>query len=158
MSGGITDEKSAWVTRVLGVALPGAKAGAGLDWKSVRAAYDAATETVDTQISALQSALKKTDNDVLHEIAEFGMNGITGNHKVRLMAAMMEIGSGDATALQKIGPKVLKIAQDFRQHLDSDERVMACDENPFGVAVSIRQTLGGALGQMADSLSRGLKP
>lgn len=161
MSGSETDVKSEWVGRVLGVQVPGPSGSqdspGAFDWPSIRSDFEAASDAVDKQIAALQSALKQSDEDVLQEIAQFGMNGITGNHKVRLMAAIMEIGGGDGESVAKAGPMVVKIAQEFKQYLDSDERVEVCDDNPFNVPVSIRATLGGALGRMAESLSRGLK-
>ena len=37
----------------------------------------------------------------------------------------------------------------FQQFLETDERIEACDENPFGVPVDIRGQLLPALGQLA---------
>ena len=47
--------------------------------------------------------------------------------------------------MQGAGPKLLKAIQEFRTHIETDERVEACDTNPYGVAMSIRATLGPAL-------------
>jgi len=98
----------AWVQRGLGVNFPpptgrlGAVAGKvanddGRDFAKVWA--DAAArwrDAVDAQISQLQSALKQTDDEELHEIAEFGLNGITGGTKVKLMAAIRDVSSAGA--------------------------------------------------------------
>jgi hypothetical protein len=132
------------------------KAGAGaapqVDWRAIRQTWQSASDAVDQQITALQAALRKSGDDTLEEIAEFGVNGVTGNHKVRLMAAMMELGSGDPAAIAKSGRATLALVRDFRAYLDSDERVLVCDENPFGVAVSLRATFGGALTQIEAAL------
>jgi len=132
------------------------KAGAGaapkVDWKAVRETWQSASDAVDQQITALQAALRKSGDDTLEEIAEFGVNGVTGNHKVRLMAAMMQLGSGDPAVIAKLAPATLTLVRDFRAYLDSDERVLVCDENPFGVAVSLRATFGGALTQIETAL------
>jgi hypothetical protein len=134
-------EQKTWVTRVLGYGFAGAASIA-----EASSAWRAAVETVDAQIAALQAALRQTDDDELHEIAEFGLNAVTGNHKVRLMAALIGAERGNEADRAKLAG----IIGPFRAHLDSDDRVEACDENPFGVAMSVRATLIPAL----DALSR----
>jgi hypothetical protein len=158
------DVKSAWITRVLGISLTQGstpdtvsqktETGGKFDWPTARAAFDQAIADIDKQISALQAALKSSDDDVLEEIAEFGMNGITGNHRVKLMAAMMEMGGGDPAVVKQSAQKLIKLAEEFKTFLEGDERVEVCDENPFGVPVSIRATLGGALGNLAAELRK----
>ncbi len=163
---GTADARRDWLLRVLGIVLPGASAGAGQpneagpppEWIAARAAWQAASDTVDGQITALQSALRASGDETLQQIAEFGLNGVTGNHKVPLMAAMSEIGSGDAGAVSKAAPKALGIIRAFRAHLDSDERIEVCDGNPFGVTVAIRATLGRALAQMEAALQARANP
>ncbi len=172
MSGAI-EARNDWVRRVLGVALPGggttspdtgsaspaqtqgraAQGRATQDWAAVRATWQAASDTVDAQIAALQAALRAEGDDTLKQIAEFGMNGLTGNHKVPLMAALAELAGGDPAVVAKVGPKALGVIQAFRSFLDGDEKVAVCDDNPFGVPVAIRATLGAALAQMAAMLT-----
>ncbi len=158
MSGNV-DARGDWLLRVLGFAMPttasapaNAAAPAPGDWRAARDAWQAASDTVDGQIGALQAALRASDDETLREIAEYGLNGVTGNHKVPLMAAMTEIGAGDAAAVAKAGPKALGIIQAFRSHIEGDERIEVCDDNPFGVPVAIRATLGAALARMQASL------
>jgi hypothetical protein len=151
------EARNAWLKRVLGIVAPDAGIGATeeetrVSFVAAREAYEAASDLVNQQIAALQSALRQSSDVELQEIAEFGMNGVTGNHRVPLRAALMEIDFGGGGALAKSGPKALKIIQSFRAHLAEDERVEACDENPFGVTVSIRATLGGALAKMEQAL------
>ncbi len=168
MSGAI-EARNDWVRRVLGVTLPaGAMARQGSatagtrpagtaaraqDWAAVRATWQAASDAVDAQIAALQAALRADGDDTLKQIAEFGMNGLTGNHKVPLMAALAELVGGDPAVIARTGPKALGIIQAFRGFLDGDEKVAVCDDNPFGVPVAIRATLGAALAQMAATLT-----
>jgi hypothetical protein len=161
MSGTI-DAQRAWATRVLGVAFSGPQAtagggAAGSTWKAVRQTWQAASDTVDGQISTLQAKLRADGDETLKQIAEFGMNGLTGNFKVPLMAALSEIDAGGAAAIAKVGPKALSIIEAFRNYISTDEKVEVCDENPLGVAVSIRATLGGALAQMAATLQAQVK-
>ena len=147
------DSKSDWVARVLGVSA--ASGGGGrVDWPAIGAAWRSASDEADQQIAALQAALRSSDDEVLEEIAEFGLNGLTGNFKTPLMAALMDIERGDPAVIAKTGPKLLTIVQQFRAHLDGSEKIDVCDDNPFGVAVSLRATLGGALAQMEQALQR----
>ena len=163
MSGG-GDAKAAWVEQVLGVTVPRAAGQNPVSvtgavtarWRAAREAWDAASDTVDGQIAALQAALRKSGDDTLEEIAEFGLNAVTGNHRVPLKAALFELGAAEPAALRKFGPKALGIIDDFRSYLESSEAVEVCDANPFGTPVSIRATLGSALAQMADALRDGL--
>ena len=158
---GSEGDKAAWVRRVLGVSIPAVATGGAADagtivaapgWSSARQSWNAASETVDGQIAGLQSILRGSGDDTLEEIAEFGLNAITGNHRVRLMAALMELGAGDPSAMQKSGSKALGIIDEFTAFLDADEAIAVCDANPFGAPVTIRSTLGAALRQMAASL------
>ena len=60
MSGSETDVKSEWVGRVLGVQVPGPSGSqdspGAFDWPSIRSDFEAASDAVDKQIAALQSA------------------------------------------------------------------------------------------------------
>ena len=148
-----TAAKYDWVRKVLGVS-PGPPPRPPLSdaefakaWPAARAAWQGAIETIDAQMDALQKALRATGDEGYLEVAEYGLNGITGNYKVRLMAAMREVDGGARR------DKLAKLVADFAGHIASDPRVMAVDENPLGVAVSVRQTLRPALDQLLDALA-----
>ena len=156
----VTDAKADWIERVLGItvriaggAAAASPASAPPSWHDARANWQAANATVDTQIAALQAVLRRSEDEVLEEIAEFGLNAVTGNHRVRLAAALMEVGAGDPATLRKSAPKVLQLVEEFRRYLASSEAVEVCDANPFGTPVAIRSTLGPALAQMAAALA-----
>ena len=51
------------------------------------------------------------------------------------------------------GDKVYAVVQAFKKHIDGDARVAACDQNPLGVAVSIRSTLSPALAGLEAALA-----
>jgi hypothetical protein len=142
-------EHDTWITRVLNVTPPGSHGGGDAqDFASACEAWDAATEAVDGQIAALQSALRGQDDAELREIGEYGLNAVTGNQRVPLLAALMGARGGNAGDRAKL-PQLIA---NLRGHLDADERVRACDENPFDVAVSIRQTLGAALDRLSSAV------
>lgn len=153
-----------WVFRVLGVQSPQQEdeefeaelEEVGLDlsdiWEAARSSFESATESVNGQISALQSALRASEDDELVEIAEFGLNGITGNTRVPLQAALMEAGSGSKENLIAAAPKIEKAAQAFINQLATDPRVAACDDNPYGVPMSIYDTYNGAIQEVLTAV------
>jgi hypothetical protein len=143
----------AWIGRVLGVSLRpathGSTAALAARWKTARAAWQSASDAVDTQLSALHAVLAARGDPELRRIAEFGVGTVVGGQKVRLMAAMMEIGDGsDPTTFVKAGRKLTALARAFLGHLAGNERVTACDENPYGVHVALRDTLTPALTEL----------
>jgi hypothetical protein len=152
MSGGSTVAKREWVERVLGIGLPqpGRAGTPEAWWAAARSGWQAASDAADAQIAELQKALRASGDDVLEEIAEYGVNGVTGGFKVPLMAAMREVDAAGATPAAFA--KLAKVVEGFSAHIAKDDRVMACDENPFGVAVSLRATLGGALATMQQAI------
>lgn len=157
-------QQNDWAFRVLGVQVPlpededfeSEMTENGLDvadiWQAARAAFQSATDDVDGQISALQAELRQSEDDELLEIAEFGLNGITGNTRVPLLASLMEARNGTKQELITAGPKIERAAQAFLNQLASDPRVAACDDNPYGVAVSIHETYSGAIQELLTTL------
>jgi hypothetical protein len=153
LKAGELDEGQRLLALLQGVVGGSSAGGSIIDrWRAAREAWNGALELTDQQISALQAELKKTDDEDLHAIAEFGLNAITGNFKVRLMAAMMELDRADDAGFKRAAPKALGLVQGFQKHIGSDPRVEAVDENPFGVRMTLRQTLGGALSGMENVL------
>jgi hypothetical protein len=156
--------KAAWVAKVLGLTIP-ASLGAGAttqaidisafrsSWAKAVASWRATSEQVDTQISDLQVALRETDDQELHQVADAGLNGITGNHKVPLLAALQDVASVPPDELKKTVATARQRIAAYMKHLQSDPRIGACDRNPLGVPVSIKATLVPALQVLSASLS-----
>ena len=145
-----------WVQRALGMAVPAAGDStdeAAADWPVARADWQTACAAVDRQIAGLQAVLRASGDETLEEIAEFGLNGITGAHRVKVMAGVLEVRDGAPAAMAMAGPKLLAAVRDFQSFLVSSEAVAVCDANPFGTPVSIRDTLGAGLAALATALS-----
>ena len=100
----------------------------------------------------MQQALLKTDDEELHEIAEFGLNGVTGDLKVPFMAALQELEASSGPKLTQSAGKVRDAATKFQAYLASDETVTVCDKNPFRVNVTIRKLLVPALAEIQKVL------
>lgn len=150
----LDDAKQEWVARVLGYVgnTDGAAPDPSASWRAARAAWDEAIDQINGQITALQAALRTRGDPDLAQIAETGLNALTGNYRVQMMAVMADIGNGTPAALKKAGRKGLSVARAFRAHVAKDPRVAAADDNPFDVPVSIRSTLGPALARIEEAL------
>lgn len=167
------EAQAAWVERVLGIRLDALPTldeidGADVDpeteranlkemglevadvWQGAVQAFQTATEAANAQISQLQAALRETDDADLHDIADSGLNALTGNTRVPLMAAIQAAGDGNPVQLKAAAPNLLKAVGAFRAQLSSPQ-VLACDRNPFDVEVAFAQTFSGALDQLADA-------
>jgi hypothetical protein len=160
MSATVQDSRTKWIERVLGlkVAEPGSGGGRPhpqkfeTAWPQAVGSFRSAIEAVDGQISSLQSVLKTSDFPFLRRIADAGMNGITGNHKVPVMTAIRDVSAASAGGRIKAAAKALSAVDAFATHLETDPRVQACDRNPFGITVTIRTILVPALTELRTAL------
>ena len=153
----ITDAQRQWTQRVLGLGgAPQASPSGGGDvlkrWQAARQGWQSAVEQVDGQINALAKFLRGSGDADLAKIADTGLMTVTGGFRTKMTAAMHELGTDDAAKLRKNGGKAAGFAEKLKAQLDSDAKVAGCDANPYGVAVSIRATLGPALAKLAAVL------
>jgi hypothetical protein len=126
-------------------------------FQAARSGWVSAMDNIDGQIGALQKAMAKSPDEEIRDIAQFGLNGVTGGFKVLLMGYMQEMGDGsNADALHKSGENLLGAVADFRALIGSDEQIAVMDDNPFGCPVSIKSTLGPALDALEAAVKHGL--
>jgi len=121
-------------------------------WQGARVRWLDAVEEVDGQLVKLAAALRNSDDGDLWEIAEFGMNAVTDNHKVPLQTALLDVERVAPAKRRAAVSRALKRIDAFVAHLKTDDRVAVCDDNPFDVKVSLRGTLGTALQFVASVL------
>lgn len=131
----------------------GARAAGGDDefrrrWRAAVAAYRSASDTVDQQIGKLQVKLRESGDAELAQIADKGLNGVTGNFKVPLLAVLRDIDAAGGADVAAHARRAAEIAAGFVKHLESAPTVAVCDTNPL-TPVSIRATLGPALRELA---------
>jgi hypothetical protein len=112
--------------------------------------WQQAKDTLNDQVSRLQSALRGRNNPDLLVIADKGLNGFTRRLQVGLQVALMNYDSvqGDARAQAK--SRVLALVAEWRQFLQGDRFIQLIERNPFGVSVTIRATLGAALDRIGQ--------
>lgn len=123
-------------------------------WEKARDAWRDAMETVNQQLEKLRVQLVSTDDPDLKQIAEFGLNAITKDHRVPLEAALLDLDRARGGDASKAVAAAREHVVDFRDHLDTDERVEACDDNPFDVTVTIQKSLDGALAELEQALGK----
>ena len=137
-------------------ALDAAAAGSGNQpsgrLEQVLAEFDAAQATVNEQIAELQRELRDSADPDLQRIGQFGLNALTGNTRVKLQAAIMELRGGLPTVDPAMARNVARLAEQMAAFLSEDTKVRACDNNPFEVSMSINATLGGAARQLHEVL------
>jgi hypothetical protein len=159
VSDSLRAQKRTWISDVLGIAFTPADDATesrvqqpfAIRWQPAKEAWTDAIFTAEQQLAVLGKALRTSTDPRLQQIAEVGLGAITAGHKVAIMAAVREVAADPIKAL----PKALQAVRNFRKHIEHDDRVAACDQNPFGATVTLRTTLGGALAQMEAVLARG---
>lgn len=158
-SGKLADATAALKTLGAALQAKGSQGGgAAFDakkWEAAKKSWQDALDTVDKQVTALQKELLKTGDGDLKEIAEFGLNGITGNHKVPLLTAIREVDGAAPDGRAKAANQALTAIGKFEDHINRDARVRACDSyaaEVFKVNLAIADTLGPALEEMRGVL------
>lgn len=125
-------------------------------WKEAKSAWQTAVDNVNKQLEKLRGSLAQAGDSDLKAIGEFGLNAITANHKVPLQRAIVDVDSTAGPAKIKAIDKAQDAVIAFREHIDRDERVEACDNNPFGVQVTLRSELHRGLDKLGHALDEAL--
>ena len=147
-----------WIKRVLGVDIPGGGA-ADLDaWVAALDSVENAFNDVSAQIDVLRQALADQDEDEdLVELArssEFGINGFTDGKRVALTGTIIKAGRSDPFKVAAGAGAVLAAAKLLLDHIETDGRIVACENNPPEVPVSIRDTMRAPLVALIDTCTR----
>lgn len=116
-----------------------------VDVNAELSAWRNAIEAVESGISALQNQLKNEKDPDLREIAEFGLNGLTRQHKVPMVSALMDAAKATGEDRFDAWTRAQAAAEAFLNHLKTERAFDAIDNNPFGVDVKVRATLEPAL-------------
>ena len=98
--------------------------------------------------------MAKHDDKAIQEIAKLQLKGLTDDLKVQLLSATNDVEkASDDAARKKAATTAQEAIKKVAATINSDERIAVCDDNPFGVSVSIKKTLGPALVAMSKALS-----
>ncbi|MFC6636848.1 hypothetical protein [Sulfitobacter sediminilitoris] len=124
----------------------GAAGDKAADTKSVLDIWNTAKENADTGITKLATALKKYNEPALDRIADHGITGLNGGSSyTRLTAALMDHAKAGADKHASTAEALLPAIDAFRSAMMADPMVAHWENNPLGISVDIRGTLGSAL-------------
>jgi hypothetical protein len=120
------------------------------------AVWQQAKDLVDAQLRKLQDVLRKTGLRPLAETAD-EMGTVLARFRTSLVTALMELDGAAGDRREKARTKALQVISIYQQTLAKDRHILAADTNPFGVPVTIRDTLGKALTALERNVSSGKK-
>jgi hypothetical protein len=149
----ILDKLAPLLKQALAEAVAGTKQGGAPAPAKTLGIWQQAKDAVDVQITKLASFLRATKEPDYLYLADHGLTAITKRLQVGLIAALMSYDGASGPDREKARVKAQGQVDEFKKFILSDPAVALFDENPFGVSVTLRQTLGQAL----DDLTRALK-
>ena len=103
-----------------------------------------ARDAVDDQLRQLYDKLKKAGIPVLDQAAN-QIENVLGGYRTKLVIALNEYDNAAGEAKIKARSSALQVVTAWQASIPNDTHVIAADTNPFGVKVTIRETLGTAL-------------
>ncbi len=154
-----TDAQNAWVERVLGhrfaaraTRRPVRQPPAAYVSIRGRQIWREAREKVGAEIGALTQHLRSMPDPEMRRIAEFGLNGATGKLSISLLTSLSEADAASPDQQPAVRGKARAVVAQYRGFLQQNALVRLLDENPFGIPVTIRATLGAALAEIDHAL------
>jgi len=112
-----------------------------------------ASDLVIGQITQLQDVLRKSQDPDLLAIANQGVSGLIKDLQAGLRVGLTRFDQAQGDAKEKAKDKAESLVEDWQDTLASDRRIAMLDENPFGVKVSVKQTLDAALKDIVQQLN-----
>jgi hypothetical protein len=119
------------------------------DWAAARKNLRAAIDDVEAQLATFGEALLKSNDPNMEWVAEQGLTQLLGG----LRASATTIDKSAAKSPEKIAKFARPALAELEKRLDSPQ-VRACDENKFGVKVTIKRTIEAALREMSQTLDK----
>ena len=139
-------DQLAWVTRVLGVDSP----GPGYSRRSpVLPIWQEAKEAADSEIARLQDGFRATGHKLGAIIADKGLAGLSRRLFVPVVAALTDYDADAGRA-----PAALSALDRMQEFVAKHPALLVLERNPFGVAVTLRATLGSAARRIAAEIGR----
>jgi hypothetical protein len=131
---------------------PGAKpTGATADSGPTLTIWQQAKDAVDAQLMALYDKLRKSGLPVLREVAD-EIEGVLGNFRTSLIVALTEYDQASGPKKEQARSKASQVVTAYQASIPQDKHIIAADTNPFGVKITVRQTLGDALATLSTRL------
>lgn len=115
--------------------------------------WTAAREATGEQIGKLQAQLKESGLPLFERIADKGLHGVTEGQLVAMQAALMGYDAAAGPAREAALVKLRAAVAAMRAFLGSNPVLPLLEQNPFGVEVSLRAELGGALDAIETAMA-----
>ncbi|MFK7751722.1 MAG: hypothetical protein AB8B51_04160 [Sedimentitalea sp.] len=146
-NGGLSAKQLAFLSAFLGV-----EPTAAAPVPAVLGLWMGAKQTTGDQLNELQNHLKNSGLGLFERIADKGLHGITSGQLTAMQVALSELdkSNGAAGAVRKARTAIA----DMRAFLTTNEVLAILERNPFDIPVSIRATLGNALGEIEKQLPK----
>lgn len=145
----LDSDRRDWLKRVLGIEI-----GPARDAVAVLLIWQEAKESVDTRLEALAAALRSHQDPDFDYVADHGLFGLTGaGETVGLMAAMTGFDKAASDALPAAVIELRAALNRYRSGFDASPIADLIDDNPFGVAVRLRETINNALRRIEATLA-----
>ncbi len=119
---------------------------------SALAVWRDAKDAVDAQCGQLYDKLKRVGLPVLIEAAN-QIENVLGGYRTKLVVALTNFDGAAGDAKEKARTAAIEVIGAYQDSIPNDIHVIAADSNPFGVQVTIRETLGAALNRLRQQLS-----
>ena len=161
-------EKDVWTCSFFGVSLtptphaelknpvPGnsdvPETAADRQWADASAGWKKAAQTVQGQLDSLKSALLKSADPDLVEIAKDDVDGICDDVFDTISSLMRIVGTSASNLEPKVAAPLLDDLAWCRDEITKSETVRACDTNPFSQAVTIEGLLIPAINALTTAL------
>jgi hypothetical protein len=116
-----------------------------------------ALSKADLQIRKLQAVLAVYPDTQLKEIAgspDLGINALTGNYRVRVLAALQDIQAAPPEKLHAVLQKARTLVAGFSDHIQTSDRLEACEQNWLQVPVKVRDLISPALAELSRSIDK----
>jgi hypothetical protein len=114
--------------------------------------WSAAAAAAEAHLKALKKKLRNADHPDLAKVARVGMDEIEGKLKGRLPAALAKLDAGAGPAREGAAKAVRSLVSEYVGYLQGDHLLKMLDANPFEVRVTLRLTLGKALGEISKTV------
>lgn len=100
----------------------------------------------------LRGALLADEDPELRSLADTGLFALGKSENVALMNALFDLRGADESTAPKLRRNVVTAAANYAQMITGNELIALVDDNPFGVNVAMRATLGNALATIIKEL------
>lgn len=118
--------------------------------------WNAAKDSVDSQLEKFRSALAKTGDPYLTKIASGGVEKLIlgpGQEYVTLQKTLFELQGADGAAQKQAGQKLLSAVKSYKQYVAGHKFIEVCDTNKLCGPLSVGKTLAEALNKLEASAS-----